>query len=286
MSVVTDDAGTRAAPPAPRHRGVLRLARRWAPGAGGVLGVVAVWWLAAATVLAGTTMPTPLGVAQGFAADGLGFYVANMSVTLEEAVRGFLVGNGLALLLASLVLLVPALERLIMQVAVISYCLPLVAITPILYIVIGPPPSGEPSGTAVVLAALSVFFTTVVGAVLGFRSADPASLDVVTVFGGGRWQQLVRVRLVAALPGIIGALQIAAPAALLGAILGEYIGGVDRGVGPALVNAGQSLNAERAWGIALACAVVAGAGYALFAALARLVTPWAAGGAAPAGGAS
>ncbi|MBO3088327.1 ABC transporter permease [Cellulomonas dongxiuzhuiae] len=288
MSVVTGEAGTpgtTSAPPRRTVRGVRATARRWAPGAVGVVGVVAVWWLAAVTVLAGTTTPTPLGVLRGFADDGLGFYVAHLSVTLEEAVRGFAVGNGLALLLASLVLLVPALERLIMQVAVISYCLPLVAITPILYIVIGPPPSGEPSGTAVVLAALSVFFTTVVGAVLGFRSADPASLDVVTVFGGGRWQQLVRVRLVAALPGIIGALQVAAPAALLGAILGEYIGGVDRGVGPALVNAGQSLNAERAWGIALVCALLAGAGYALFAVLARVVTPWSAGGSGPDGGA-
>jgi len=51
------------------------------------------------------------------------------------------------------------------------------------------------------------------------------------------------------------------------------------------VNAGQSLNGERAWGIALVCAVVAGAGYALFAVLARVVTPWSAGGGA-AGGAS
>ncbi|UZN02465.1 ABC transporter permease [Cellulomonas sp. S1-8] len=283
MSTTTTAPTTPDAPP--RTGGLRGLVRRGAPGALGVVGIVAVWWLTAVTVLAGTTMPTPLGVARAFLDDGLAFYVANLSVTLEEAARGFLVGNGLALL-ASLVLLVPALERLIMQVAVISYCLPLVAITPILYIVIGPPPSGEPSGTAVVLAALSVFFTTVVGAVLGFRSADPASLDVVTVFGGGRWQQLVRVRLVAALPGIIGALQIAAPAALLGAILGEYIGGVDRGVGPALVNAGQSLNAERAWGIALVCALLAGAGYALFAALARLVTPWASGGASSDGGAS
>lgn len=288
MSVATGEAGTSAAAPtsaARRAPRVGRLLRRWAPGAAGVVGIVAVWWLAAVTVLAGTTTPTPLGVVRGFAADGLGFYVANVTVTLEEAVRGFLVGNGLALALASLVLLVPALERLVMQVAVISYCLPLVAITPILYIVIGPPPSGEPSGTAVVLAALSVFFTTVVGTVLGFRSADPAALDVVTVLGGGRWQQLVRVRLVAALPGIIGALQVAAPAALLGAILGEYIGGVDRGVGPALVNAGQSLNGERAWGIALVCALLAGAGYALFALVARVVTPWASG-SASAGGAA
>ena len=251
--------------------------RGWLPGIVGLGALVVVWWVAAATVLAGSTLPTPGGVVATLLEDGWGFYSANFGVTIEEAVRGFVVGNALALALASLVLLVPAVERVVMQVAVISYCLPLVAILPIIYIIIGPPPSGEPSGTAVVLAALSVFFTTVVGAVLGLRSADRASLDVVTVYGGGRVKQLTKVQLVAALPGVVNAFQIAAPAAVLGAILGEYIGGMDRGVGPALVNAQQSLASERAWGIALVCALVAGAGYALFGLVARWVTPWAGG---------
>ena len=251
--------------------------RGWAPGAIGIVALVALWWVAAATVLADSTLPTPGGVVRALLDDGWSFYSANFGVTIEEAVRGFVIGNGLALALASLVLLVPLLERVVMQVAVISYCLPLVAILPIIYIVIGPPPSGEPSGTAVVLAGLSVFFTTVVGAVLGLRSADRASLDVVTVYGGGRWKQLTKVQLFASLPSVVSALQIAAPAAVLGAILGEYIGGMDRGVGPALVNAQQSLASERAWGIALVCALVAGAGYALFGLVARWVTPWAGG---------
>lgn len=246
-------------------------------GAGGVVGLVALWWVLAVTVFADKLVPTPPGVVAKWAEDGVGFYRDNFVATVDEAVRGFAWGNGLALLLASLVLLAPWTEKVITQVAVISYCIPLVAITPILYIVIGPPAAGEPSGTAVALAAISVFFTTVVGAVLGFRSADPATLDVVQVYGGGRWQQLSRVQLVSAVPSILSALQIAAPAAFLGAILGEYIGGVDRGVGPALVNAQQSLDAERAWGMMIVCGLVAGAGYALFALLGRLVTPWARG---------
>ena len=75
--------------------------------------------------------------------DGWSFYATNLLATVAEAVRGFAWGTGLALLLASLVLLAPRLERVIMQVAVLSYCIPLVAITPILYIVIGPPPAGR-----------------------------------------------------------------------------------------------------------------------------------------------
>lgn len=246
-------------------------------GATGLLGLLLLWWLSAATVLRDKLVPTPPGVLASVRDDGWTFYRDNFAATVDEAVRGFLWGNGIALLLAALVLLVPWLERVVTQVAVISYCIPLVAITPILYIVIGPPPAGEPSGTAVALAALSVFFTTVVGAVLGLRSADPASLDVVTVYGGGRWKQLTSVQLVSALPAVITALKIAAPAAFLGAILGEYIGGVDRGVGPALVNAQQNLDDERAWAMMIVCGLVAGAGYGLFALLGRLVAPWATG---------
>jgi len=270
----TSPAGAPTAPPTGRGPVGGDRARSALAGAGGLLGLLAIWWLAAVTVFADKLVPTPPGVVARWVEDGPDFYLGNFAATVEEAARGFVWGNALALLLASLVLLAPWAERVITQVAIISYCIPLVAITPILYIVIGPPPAGEPSGTAVALAAISVFFTTVVGAVLGFRSADAASLDLVSVYGGGRWKQLRLVQLVAALPAILSALQIAAPAAFLGAILGEYIGGVDRGVGPALINAQQSLDDERAWGMMIVCGLVAGAGYAVFGLLGRLVTPW------------
>jgi ABC-type nitrate/sulfonate/bicarbonate transport system permease component len=252
-------------------------ARSLVTGSAGLVGLVALWWLLEATVFRDKLVPSPLDVVRTWGDDGFAFYRNNFTGTLEEAAIGFVWGNALALALASLVLLVPWLEQAITQVAVISYCIPLVAITPILYIVLGAPEPGDPSMTAVVLAAISCFFTTVVGAVLGFRSADRASLDVVSVYGGGRFSQLRKVQLVSALPAIVAALQVAAPAAFLGAILGEYIGGVDRGVGPALVNAQQNLNDGRAWGLMLVCGLVAGAGYGVLALVGRVVTPWAKG---------
>ncbi len=62
------------------------------------------------------------------------------------------------------------------------------------------------------------------------------------------------MQLVSALPAIISALQIAAPAAFLGAILGEYVGGIERGVGLALKIAQQNVDVARAWGIGFGCA--------------------------------
>ncbi|MDN4478821.1 ABC transporter permease [Demequina lignilytica] len=265
------------------------MARRlppWATGLMGALGILAFWWISSVTIFAnvgsGNTkaIPTPVQVIQGYADVGWDFYARNFAVTLNEAAQGYLWGNGLALVLAGLVLVVPKLEGVVNQLAVITYCIPIVAIGPIVLLIVGPPKSGEPSGTAVFLAALSVFFTTVVGALLGLKSADKASLDVVEVYGGSRMAQLRKVRVIAAAPAILTALQIAVPAAFLGAVLGEYFGKVETGVGPAMVIAQQSLNSPRVWGIALASGAVALTGYLLVGLLTRLATPWSRGAAA------
>ncbi|MGY1722215.1 ABC transporter permease [Blastococcus sp. SYSU DS0533] len=243
-------------------------------GALGLLGAVAVWWLLVLTVLADARIPSPAGVVGAAADRGWTFYATHFGITLQEAAVGFGYGTVAAVALAALTLLVPALEQLVMQVAVVTYCVPLVAIAPVLFIVIGNPDEGQRAGTATALAALSVFFTTVVGTVLGLRSADPATLEVVRVFGGGAVRQLTKVRLVAALPSVLAALRVAAPLAFLGAILGEYVGGVQRGVAITLKIAQQNVDVEGAWAIGLGCALVAGTFYGLFALLGRVVTPW------------
>ncbi|RBY87711.1 ABC transporter permease [Blastococcus sp. TF02A-30] len=243
-------------------------------GALGLLGVVAVWELLVLTLLADARIPSPAGVVGAAADRGWGFYATHFGMTLQEAAVGFGYGTVAAVALAALTLLVPALEPLVMQIAVLTYCVPLVAIAPVLFIVIGNPDEGQRAGTATALAALSVFFTTVVGTVLGLRSADPASLEVVRVFGGGPVRQLTKVRLVAALPSVLAALRVAAPLAFLGAILGEYVGGVQRGVAITLKIAQQNVDVEGAWAIGLGCALVAGAFYGAFALLGRVVTPW------------
>lgn len=252
----------------------------WALSAIGAVGLVAGWWVLSVTVFAnvgsGNTkaIPTPLQVIQGYADVGWGFYQRNFSVTLLEAAQGYLWGNGIALLFAAIVLLVPRLEGVVMQIAVISYCIPIVAIGPLILLILGVPGSGEPSKTAIFFAGLSVFFTTVVGSLLGLKSADKASLDVVAVYGGGRWTQMRKVRIIAALPAILTALQIAVPAAFLGAVLGEYFGKVEVGIGPAMVIAQQSLNSPRVWGLALASGAVALIGYSLVGLVTRLSAPW------------
>lgn len=255
----------------------------WAWGVAGVIGIIALWWLLAATVFSSVgpagvqAIPTPAQVVAEAADRGWSYFAPEFGITLVESGIGYLWGNALALLFAALVLIVPRIEGTVMQLATITYCLPIVAIGLLLSVMVPVPKPGEPWLNSVILAALSVFFTTVVGALLGLKAADRSALDVVTVYGGSRLTQLTKVRLIAALPAILNALQIAVPAAFLGAVLGEFFGKTRMGVGRAMMIAQVEVNAPLVWALAILSGLVALAGYWIVGLIARAVTPWAKG---------
>jgi ABC-type nitrate/sulfonate/bicarbonate transport system permease component len=241
----------------------------WVLSAAAIVALIALWQLAGVTVFNGKhTVPTPTSVVRQMVDDGARFYWRNAVTTFSAASKGWVWGNALAIALALLVLVAPVIERPVLQIGITSYCLPILAIGPVFAVVF----SGETP--KVVLAAMSVFFVTLVGALLGLRSAEPASLDLVHAYGGGSWHKLTKVRLRAALPSLFAALRIASPAAILGAIIGEYLG-ADRGLGVSMINSQQSLEVSRTWAIALVATAAAGAAYALTALVGRLLTPWA-----------
>jgi ABC-type nitrate/sulfonate/bicarbonate transport system permease component len=244
----------------------------WLGGTIGAVLLIGLWEILALTVFhkVGSGVPTPTSVVSKFWSDwGSGLYGRNIGQTMKEAATGYLIANALALVLAIAFVQVPLIERALLRIAIASYCLPIIAIGPILTFVL----HGDAPKSA--LAGLIVFFPSLVGMVVGLRSADAAALDVITAAGGGSWAQLMKVRLRAALPSAFAALQIAAPSAILGAIVGEYLGNQDTGLGIMMINAQATLEIPRTWGVALLCTGIAGVLYALTGLVGRLVAPWA-----------
>ncbi len=231
----------------------------------GVALVIGIWIVCAAIFATEHVIPTPWAVWNAVWSDR-DVYPTNIAVTVKEATIGFMWGNLAAIALAVLFVQMPAIERVLLQLAIASYCVPLVAVAPILVVVLS---NDQPKEA---LAALSVFFTTLVAAVLGLRSAQPATLDVIRASGGQSLAQLRYVRVRAALPSLFGGLRIAAPAAVLGAIIGEYLG-ANEGLGVALVQAQSSFEVSRTWGIALVISALAGFAYGAVSLIARLLTP-------------
>ncbi|SER33418.1 ABC transporter permease [Microlunatus flavus] len=237
-------------------------------GAVGTVALLVAWQLLSATVLhAGGTVPGPVEIVRQLGRDGAGLYLVNAEVTVSAAVQGYIYGNLAAIVLGVVALVVPALGRPITHLGVFSYCLPIVAIGPVLAIVF------PADLSRVLLAGLSVFFTTLVATTAGLRAADQASVDLVTAHGGGRWTVVRKVRAMAALPSLFAGLQVAAPAALLGAIIGEYIG-ADSGLGVLMISSQQSMQIERTWAVALVGAALAGLAFLVVGLVSRLLLPW------------
>ena len=225
-----------------------------------VVAILALWEALASTVFAGHfVMPTPTSVIATAARDH--FFFSDLVVTLGISWKGWLIGNGAALVLACVCLILPVTEGGLMTLGVATYCVPTIAVGPLLVVLYGS------TGAKMAMSALSVFFVTLIAAVAGLRAASPSTIEMITVFGGNRWQQLLKVRLRACVPILASGLSISAPAAILGTMIGDYLGG-EKGLGVIMLQAQQQLAVSRTWAIAMVSTAACGGAFAITAAAA------------------
>ncbi|WP_165829799.1 ABC transporter permease [Amnibacterium flavum] len=224
--------------------GLSRTARHRIRVAAITLVVLAAWEvLGRFGLVAGGALPAPSAILEAWWADWEE-YPRHILATVGTAAAGFAIGNGVAIVIAIATQLVPAIDRLIRPLVVVLFCLPVVVAAPILGIAFDDP------WPKIALAVLLVFFPTLIATQVGLRGAPGDAVSVVRSAGGGALRALFLVRLRAAVPEILSGLQISAPAAVLGAILGEFIGG-RWGLGIYLVGSISSGNPAIIWAIGL-----------------------------------
>ena len=148
--------------------------------------------------------------------------LAALGITLMHAGIGFASGTVLGLVVAFGFVLQPALQGSLMPLMMILRTMPLVALTPLIVLLFG-------RGLVAigVIGALTVFFPTVVMVTLGLRAAPRASADLIRVHGGGRWMALRKVGFPTAIPAMFTAARMSVPAALVGALLAEWLASGD-----------------------------------------------------------
>ncbi|MGO4909276.1 ABC transporter permease [Pseudorhodobacter sp. W20_MBD10_FR17] len=195
-----------------------------------------------------------------------GLIARALQVTAMAAAAGFVLGNLVAVLLAIIATLAPRTERMMSALALVIFCLPLVATGPILRVLWGPG-----LGPQITLAALAVYYTTYLPLMVGLRAAPPSWFDLISSYGRGRLAALVEVRAMAALPYLIAGLQIAAPAAFLGAMVGEFTG-AERGLGVLTIRAMRGLDLAGTWAIAVVAAAASMLAYTVIGGLGRQIS--------------
>ncbi len=140
-----------------------------------------------------------------------------------------LLGLGIAIVagvgLALAVLYVTPLKALVLPALAAFNGIPKVAIAPLFVIWFG---LGDES--KILLAFLMALFPVFVGAATGLGEIEPDMLDLARLAGGSEFRIFRQVRLMHALPYLTDALKVAFPLALVGSVVGEFIGG-NRGIG-------------------------------------------------------
>src|SRR5258708_33208019 len=107
--------------------------------------------------------------------------------------------------------------------------MPTIRLGPILILVAGP------GSTPIVLSALSAYFPVFVALDSGLRFAPPAQRDLADALGAARTRAFTQVDFPAAIPALVDGLRLAAPGAVLGAVLGDWFG-APRGLGVVIIS--------------------------------------------------
>jgi NitT/TauT family transport system permease protein len=204
--------------------------RRLLPLAG-ILCALALWaGLVAFLKVPPFIAPSPQAVAATLYAK-YDLLLRNLWPTAVEAILGFLIGNAAAIVVATVFVHKKTMEEAFFPVVVLVNTIPVVAKAPILVLLLG---NGmEPK---IAIAALICFFPTLVNMVRGLESVNPQAMELMRVLSASQREIFFKLRLHNSLPYLFSALKIAASTAVIGAIVGEWIGSTV-GIGALIIQA-------------------------------------------------
>lgn len=225
-----------------------------------------LWEAAVEGRFAPATIAAPSGIAATVYSEW-GTLWFHMEPTLLTATIGYLAAAATALCLGFLVYSFRRIESSVLTVGAVLDSIPIIAVAPILIIWMGLSLS-----TRITITAVICLFPMLISTVQGLNSQPKNARELFAVLAATRLQTFRLLALPNALPYIFVGLKIAAPLAVLGALVAEWTG-AERGLGVLMTNAMSGFLVVRLWAsIAVACALSAGF-YLLVCAFERLSIP-------------
>jgi ABC-type nitrate/sulfonate/bicarbonate transport system permease component len=167
-------------------------------------------------------------------------YPASLT-TLKDAFVGLAAGTIAALAFSIVFNLRRSVERSVMPIAMVLRSVPLVAMTPLITEIFG-----RGLMCVTVIAGIVTFFPTLVNVTIALRATPQASIDLFRAYGAGPMKTLRKVQFPNALPAVFASLRIAAPLALVGALLAEFLAS-GHGLGYLMLQSGSESNYNLLW---------------------------------------
>jgi NitT/TauT family transport system permease protein len=189
-------------------------------------------------------------------------------VTLRETVFGFALSIVVAVPLAIMISSSAVLRNGIYPFLLLGQSVPKQAIAPLLLLWIG---YGEMP--KVLLAFLTAFFPIVVNTAIGLSMTPPEMLDLGRLLSASRRRVFWKVTFPSAMPYFFAGLKVAISLAIVGAVIGEFIGG-DQGLGQRIVVASGNQRTELAFAAIMMLSLLGIVLFGLVALAEKLLCPW------------
>jgi NitT/TauT family transport system permease protein len=248
-----------------------RRAVDWLPALVVFVGIIALWqglivWTHAQQFL----LPKPTSIASAFWTDKHELWSAGW-YTFQEALGGFVLGSGIAILFALVLARWRPLGTALLPYAVAANAIPIIAFAPITNQWFG---GGLTKSSKIAIAAVLCFFPVLVNTLRGLTSVRPQDLELMRSYAAGNVEVFRRVRIPTALPFMFTGLKVASVLAMIGAVVGEYFGGALNAIGVLILSRSRVFQFNEAWAGVLVVCIFGLALYIAVALIERLALRW------------
>jgi NitT/TauT family transport system permease protein len=189
-------------------------------------------------------------------------------ITLFETIVGFVIAVVTGVAVGAVLGRIYWLELALRPIIVALQVVPKVALIPIFVILFG---FGVTS--KVIIAAILAFFPIMLNVMLGVRSVDPGHREVMRSLDAGRWQTFRHLDFHSILPYVFAGMEVGIVFALIGAIVGEYLG-ANEGLGNLVVVSLNDLDAPQLFAVIILLAALGSVLYFAVSGVKRLMIPW------------
>lgn len=233
-----------------------------------ILAILTLWQVVVSLgVVERYILPAPSDIVTALMANGSDLAM-HTGVTFFEGMTGLLVAVLLALLMAIVMDQLPVVKKAIYPVLVISQTVPIIVIAPLLAMWFG-------FGIApkIFVVVLVCFFPITVNLIEGLQSVDGELINLVRSMGATRRQIFAKIKFASALPYFFSGLKIAATYSIMGAVIGEWLGG-KAGLGVYMLRARHAFALDLVFASILVIVILSIVLFYGIAGIQRALMPW------------
>lgn len=194
--------------------------------------------------------------------------LTHSKATLYAALVGLILAIIIALILGIIMHRIKIIKNILYPLLVASQTIPIIALAPVIMIWFGLGLLPK-----VLIVALVCFFPLVINITEGLANVDQDLIELMQVMGAGAWATFKNIQLPFILPYFFSGLKISATYSVMGAVIGEWLGG-NSGLGVYMLRTMHTFSTSNLFAAILVVVVLSFGFFKLVELMERIFMPW------------